>query len=185
MKNNLIIFPTDTVYGIGTTLYDTLGINKIYEIKGRDFNKPIAVLCANLEQIERFAKLTDLARLIGQRFWPGGLTLILETTEEYYEKTGEKTIGVRIPNHKLALEILNENGPMKVTSINQSGEPPLNDYEIIFEKYNNVVKKIYKNNETIQEVASTVISLVNNFEIIREGNITKNDILEVLKSLEA
>jgi len=182
--NEIIIFPTDTIYGIGTGIYNTEGIKRIYEIKGRDYTKPMAVLCANLKQVEEFAILTKEARLLAKQFWPGGLTLVLNTQEKYYKKTFEKTIGVRIPNHHQALELLIKYGPMKTTSVNMAGEEPLNDYLVIKERYENIVDKIYDNEISIAEVSSTVVNLTNNKPfIIREGSITINDINEVLKSL--
>lgn len=179
--DKIIIFPTDTVYGIGTGIYNTKGLHKIYELKDRDFTKPIAVLCASIEQIKEFAILTKEARIIAKAFWPGSLTLILKTNEKYRKKTLEKTIGVRIPNHKKALELLNKYGPMKTTSVNKSGEAPLNDYSEIKLKYENIVDEIYSNEEGMLEVSSTVINLSDGLFMIREGNITINDINEILK----
>lgn len=182
--DKIIIFPTDTVYGIGTGINNLDGIKKIYEIKGRDFTKPMAVLCANLDQVAEFAVLTREAKLLAKQFWPGGLTLILNTTDKYNKKTFEKTIGVRIPNHKQALNLLIKYGPLKTTSVNNSEEEPLNDYEIIKQRYENLVDEIYPNDEVISEHSSTVINLTNkDLYIIRQGSITIDEINEVLKSL--
>lgn len=182
MKNKLYIFPTDTVYGIGAKLYDKSAIDEIYNIKGRDFNKPISVLCSNIEQIKEFAIMTNDALIIANNFWPGALTIILKTNDKYYSITKEETIGVRIPNHKKALKLINELGPLKTTSINKSGEEPLNDYNSIYERYNKENIHIYKNDEEISKVSSTVIDLTNNLKVIREGDIKLNDILGVLNS---
>lgn len=181
MLKEVIIFPTDTVYGIGASIYDMESINRIYDIKGRNFNKPLAVLCYDIKQIEEFAVITSKDRLLANRFWPGGLTLILKTNQKYFDLTKELTIGVRIPNHKLALELLKKYGPMKTTSVNDSGEEPFNDYETINERYKNIVKDIYENNEEIQKVSSTVIDTLNNYNVLREGNITQLDIINCIK----
>ncbi|CCV64824.1 predicted translation factor, Sua5/YciO/YrdC/YwlC domain protein [Alteracholeplasma palmae J233] len=180
-KGDVIIFPTDTVYGIGARLLDHKAIKKIYKIKGRDFDKPIAVLCANIEQISEFAYVTDDIKKLAEAFWPGALTLILKTKYSYESETFEKTIGVRIPNHPLALELIRKNGPLKTTSVNKSGEAPLNDYEEIKAVYNKEVSAIYPNNEKILELASTVIDLTNGLEVIREGIITKKMIEDILR----
>lgn len=181
MLKKVLIFPTDTVYGIGASIYDKESIKKIYEIKGRDFNKPLAVLCSSIEQVNEFAVLTKQAKVIAEGFWPGGLTLILKTNKKYYDLTKEETIGVRMPNHKLALSLLDKYGPLKTTSVNTSGEEPLNDYEIIYEKYHDVVSDIYQNNESLTKLSSTVIDLTSdNYQILREGHITREDILKVL-----
>src|SRR5690554_812498 len=179
--NKIIIFPTDTVYGIGAPIYDLDSIKKIYEIKGRSFDKQLPVLCSSIEQIEKFAVVNDETLKLARNFWPGALTLILKTKDDYYKFSGEKTIGVRIPNHKLALELLNELGPLKTTSINDSGSEPLNDYETIHQKYNNKVSYIYKNTEASIGLASTIVSLVDDVKILRLGNITLEQIKESLK----
>ena len=75
----VIIFPTDTVYGIGTQIFDIEGIKRIYEIKNRPLDKPLACLCANLEQIESISYVTEDAKKLINKFLPGGLTLILES----------------------------------------------------------------------------------------------------------
>ena len=181
--DKIIIFPTDTVYGIGTGIYNVEGIKKIYEIKGRDYTKPMAVLCANLEQVAEFAVLTKEAKLLARQFWPGGLTLILNTTEKYRKQTFEKTIGVRMPNHKKALSLLIKYGPLKTTSVNYAEEEPLNDYEVIKQRYGNLVDEIYTNEELISKQSSTVINLTNNLHIIRQGTIKIDEINDVLKSL--
>lgn len=180
----IIIFPTDTVYGIGTGILNNEGIKKIYELKGRNFAKPMAVLCADLKQIEEFAIVTKEAKLLAKQFWPGAITLILNTNEKYRKKTLEKTIGVRIPNHKKTLELLKKYGPLKTTSVNEAGEEPLNDFEVIKARYQLLVDKIYDNDEPIIGVSSTVINLTDNLFVIREGSITIDDINECLKSLK-
>lgn len=99
MKSNVIIFPTDTVYGIGASVYDQDGIRRIYEIKHRPLNKPLAVLCSSVEQIEEIAYLTDDARKLIKAFLPGALTIILRSKDKIKESMGLETIGVRIPNY--------------------------------------------------------------------------------------
>ena len=180
-KGKVICFPTDTVYGLGTPLLDFDGIKRIYDIKGRNYDKPIAVLCSSMKQIEQFAVMNDEAKIIGKAFWPGALTLILPTKPSYYEKTGEKTIGVRIPNHLTALKIIKKLGPMKTTSMNQSGEKELNDYQEIKDKYGHLLNKVYPNDQEILKIASTVVLITDEIKILREGSITKEMIVKSLK----
>ncbi len=180
----VIIFPTDTVYGIGTKIFDIDGINKIYDIKKRPKDKPLACLCSSLEQIKSIAVVTKKAEALINKFLPGALTLILESKEEVYNKIGYKTIGVRIPNCKLALDILNENGPMLTTSVNESGFKPINEYELIVKEYENVVDKIYESNEKSSNLSSTVALLTNDdIKILREGEITLSMINDCLNNI--
>jgi len=178
----VIIFPTDTVYGIGTKIFDIDGINKIYEIKKRPKDKPLACLCASLDQIKGIAYITPDAEKLINKFLPGALTLILKSKPDVYEKIGYKTIGVRIPNSKIALDILKENGPMLTTSVNESGFKPINEYDLIVKEYETKVDKIYKSNELSSNISSTVILIDNSdIKILREGQISKTMIDECLK----
>ena len=175
--SKVLIFPTDTVYGIGTPIFDIEGINKIYEIKKRPKDKPLACLCSDLEQIKSIAYVNDSAIKLINKFLPGPLTLILRSKEDVEKKIGYKTIGVRIPNCDIALNILKENGPMLTTSVNESGNVPLNEYADIKKEYNDKVDYIYDTNIHSSNISSTVLLMVGNeFKILREGEISLEQI---------
>ena len=178
--SKVIIFPTDTVYGIGTPIFDVEGIKRIYDIKKRPKEKPLACLCANLEQIKSIAYLNDKAIKLINEFLPGALTLILKSKEEVFEKIGYKTIGVRIPNSKIALDILKENGPMLTTSVNESGSVPLNEYDDIKKNYNDLVDYIYNTDRQSSNIASTVVLIDgDSIKVLRAGEISLDDILRI------
>ena len=170
--SKVIIFPTDTVYGIGTPIYDLEGIERIYKIKNRSKNKPLACLCATLDQIEKIAILDERSRMLINKYLPGALKLISKSTAEVNGKIGYTTIGVRIPKHEIALNILKENGPMLTTSVNDSGSVPLNEYDDIYAKYFSLVDKIYKTNSSSSNVSSTVVSCVGEkLVVLRQGEV--------------
>ncbi len=180
--SKVIIFPTDTVYGIGTPIFDIEGIERIYNIKHRPKEKPLACLCANLEQIESIAYVTKDAKKLIDKYLPGALTLILNSKDEVIDKIGYKTIGVRIPNSKIALDILKENGPMLTTSVNESGEVPENEYEDVLKDFGKYVDKVYDTDHKSSSVPSTVVLINDNsFKILREGEIKEEDIRHFLK----
>ena len=184
MKTNyVIIFPTDTVYGIGASVFDKEGMDRIYKIKNRPYSKPLAVLCANLEQIDDICYLTSDAKKLIERFLPGPLTLILKSKENVCKTFGHETIGVRIPKYNLALDILNEEGPFATTSVNESGKPSLNDYLEIKKDYSSLVDKIYEpTGEATSSLASTVVDMTQGKpKVLREGAITLQMIEECLK----
>ncbi len=182
--SKLYIFPTDTVYGIGCSFFDKKNINRIYEIKKRDLNKPLAVLCSSLEQIKTLAYLKlDDEKLI-RTFLPGALTIILKTKQEVFEKTGYETVGVRIPDCKVALDLIEKVGPMATTSVNDSGEIPLNEYEIIKLKYMDTVDEIIKpdlNFISSNKSSTVILSSESGIKVIRIGDISLDDINEALK----
>ena len=165
----IIIFPTDTVYGIGCNIYDIESINKIYEIKGRSHDKPLA--CRSDRPQIRWP----------DSFLPGPLTLILKSRDIVFNKIGYKTIGVRIPNNINTINLLLENGPMLTTSVNDSGEEPLNNYDDIYNKYHDLVDYIYKDDIKSSNISSTVVEIVDDkINILREGQIKEKDIINVL-----
>ena len=176
----VIIFPTDTVYGIGTPIFDIEGIEKIYKIKNRSKDKPLACLFSNIGQMEDICYLDDKTKKLINEFLPGPLTIIVKTKDNVFEKIGYKTIGIRIPNSKIALNILDKYGPMLTTSVNDSGYTPINEYNEIVNKYNNLVDKIYDTNEVSSNLSSTVISLVDGFKVLRVGEIKVEQILKVI-----
>lgn len=183
MKNNyVIIFPTDTVYGIGASIYDKDGMDRIYKIKNRPYSKPLAVLCANLEQIEDICYVSDDARKLINAFLPGPLTIILKSKEKVKDTFGHDTIGIRIPNYKLAREILEKEGAFATTSVNESGMPSLNDYTKIKAEYSTLVDYIYApTGEKTSSLASTVVDLTGDKPcVLRAGAITSEMINDTL-----
>lgn len=180
---DVIIFPTDTVYGIGAKITDIEALNKIYELKKRPKDKKLAVLCASVEDISKIAYLNENAYKLINHYMPGALTIVLKTKEELVSDFIFDTIAVRIPNHELALRILNENGPLATSSVNISGSAPLNDYIEIVKKFASDVTYVYPNALDCSKVSSTIVNLSNgSCELIREGSIKFSDILKVLNN---
>lgn len=183
--SKVIIFPTDTVYGIGASVYDKEGMMRIYQIKHRPLDKPLAVLCADIAQIQDIAVVNDLAYYLIKKFLPGAVTFILSAKPKLQEAMGLKTVGIRIPNSKLAQTILLKNGPMATTSVNESGEKPLNTYADIIAAYGNDVEEIYQPEEPSSNQSSTVIDITTDkFKILREGSITLEMINNYLDSIK-
>lgn len=180
-NGDVIIFPTDTVYGIGARISDDLAVSKIYEIKNRPQDKRLAVLCSSLEDIEKVAILNNDAIKLINHFMPGGLTVILNSRPEVRSEFIHETVAVRIPDHELALRILKINGPMATSSVNRSGLAPLNDYVEIVEQFRDEVLCVYPNTQIPSKVSSTIISLVDEKPtLIREGNIKFSEIINFL-----
>ncbi len=112
---------------------------------------------------------------------PGPFTLILKAKPNICDIVGFDTVGVRIPNSALALDILNKMGPMTTTSVNDSGSVALNDYETIYNKYNDLVDEIYKPCGESSNLASTVVKIENDeIKILREGAIKLSDIKKII-----
>ena len=180
-NGDVIIFPTDTVYGIGARINDLEALEKIYEIKKRPKDKRLAVLCAGVSDIEKIAYVNNDAIKLINEFMPGALTIILKSREEVRNEFIFETVAVRIPNHELALQILRENGAMATSSVNISGAKPMNDYVDIVKRFSNEVSCIYPNVLIPSRVSSTIIDLSSKeCVLIREGNIKFSEILKFL-----
>ena len=170
LKDEVIIFETDTVYGIGCLIDSEIGIKRIYNIKKREDKKPLAVLCANIEQVKELVKNFDGNSYLADKYWPGALTLIFNKTNTISDSitSGFNTVGVRIPNDKIALNILKKYGPMAVTSLNISSEPALLKFEDTL-AFENEVDFIVKGKD-LSSSSSTVYDCVNN-KVLRQGEI--------------
>jgi L-threonylcarbamoyladenylate synthase len=121
----LVAFPTDTVYGVGALAFHREAVMRLYTVKGRSTDKAIAVLLgreADLAQVA--AELTPAARRLAEKFWPGSITLVVPKNPKLPDAiSSTPTVGVRMPDHDFARQLLTLTGPMAVTSANRSGEP--------------------------------------------------------------
>ena len=122
----LVVFPTDTVYGIGTRPDDPAATARLFEAKGRPRDLELPILVASIAEAELIARFDDRARALAGRWWPGPLTLVLPRTSASAEwDLGEdrSTVGVRMQHHPLALALLAATGPLAVSSANRTGAP--------------------------------------------------------------
>ena len=125
LDGGLVAFPTDTIYGLGALPSRHDAIQRIYTVKTRSASNPIALLLAGAEELDSVAILPDEALPLVRRFWPGGITLVLPKAKDLYEGIGlGDTVGVRVPNLPLTLELIRQaGGKLAVTSANMSGQP--------------------------------------------------------------
>jgi tRNA threonylcarbamoyl adenosine modification protein (Sua5/YciO/YrdC/YwlC family) len=168
----VIAYPTDTIYGIGCDIFSKKGIEKIYQIKGRDKKKPLSFICSDLSHISQFAKVPNYAYRIMKRLLPGPYTFILEASSEVPRMLvpKRKTVGIRVPDNEIALSIVRELGnPIISTSANLSGENVISDpadIEVILGKQLDAII----DGGVLSGDPSTVIDLTGNSpEIIRKG----------------
>lgn len=182
VEGSVVIFPTDTVFGLACRLYDEAATKRIIKIKNRDERKHLAVLCDTLVTVNDLAVIDERALKLAHAFWPGPLTIILPSTKSHYEKTGFKTIGVRIPDHDGVIKLIKQNGPLVTTSVNMSGKEPMTNLNEIKKLFGDKVDYIYhEKNAFYLNVSSTTIDLTNKEpKVIREGTITKQQIKAVL-----
>jgi tRNA threonylcarbamoyl adenosine modification protein (Sua5/YciO/YrdC/YwlC family) len=125
-RSELVVLPTDTVYGIGCDAFSAKGVASLLAAKGRGPQSPPPVLIPNLATLNALAEdIPDVATRLAKTFWPGALTMILRAQPSLAWDLGETkgTVALRMPDHKIALALLEEVGPMAVSSANLTGEP--------------------------------------------------------------
>jgi tRNA threonylcarbamoyl adenosine modification protein (Sua5/YciO/YrdC/YwlC family) len=125
-KGELVVMPTDTVYGVAADAFSPAAVQRLLDAKGRDRTAPPPVLIPGVATLDALAEtVPDEVRALVEKFWPGGLTVILRARGTLSWDLGETrgTVALRMPAHPIALELLAETGPLAVSSANATGEP--------------------------------------------------------------
>ncbi len=170
LDKKTVIFRTDTVYGIGALYHDKVGVQKIYQIKGREKNKPLVILCASLKEALTFTTDETHLRPLAQKYWPGALTLVVSKSDAVpaFVNAGFDTIGLRIPHDPIALRLLKHFGPMAVTSLNLSHQPEVKTFKEAL-RFNHLSDYIVEADDA-KGRASTVYD-VSNKRVLRQGSV--------------
>ena len=177
-NGGVIIFPTDTVYGIGCNPYDANAVKKIYEIKSREKIKSLPVLASSIQIVKQISIIDEFTENIIKKYWPGPLTLILKLKDKNLKKSLnlEDKIAVRIPNSECTLKLLNKCNLLVGTSANVSGDSSFTDPQECMKNVKNY--DVFVDGGTITSKGeSTIIEIENEkIRIIREGALKKEDI---------
>jgi L-threonylcarbamoyladenylate synthase len=178
-KGGIVVFPTDTVYGIGCNPYNENSVKKIYEIKSRTKLKSLPVLAYSLDVVKEIALIDEFTEKIIEKYWPGPLTLILKLTDQKLKKSlnlGNK-IAVRIPDSKCTLKLLEKCRLLVGTSANISGNSSYTNPDECIKNIKNY--DMFLNGGIIASKGeSTIIEIENKeIKIIREGVLKIEDIV--------
>jgi L-threonylcarbamoyladenylate synthase len=180
----LVVYPTDTVYGIGTTPFDVDAVRRVFEAKKRPLGKPVPVLVSGIDVARRLVDVTYDAEKLMRRFWPGGLTIVLRAKPDVPSIVhgGTGKVGVRMPNHKVALILIEKSGGALVgTSANIHRQPPPKTAEEAIEQLGDHVDYVIDSGLAPGGKPSTVIDLtMSPPRIVRRGPVTREDIESVL-----
>lgn len=184
-QGKLVVFPTETVYGIGANALDTQAAKSIFTAKGRPADNPLIVHISDISQITPLVSdFPEKARKLAKEFWPGPLTMILPKSESIPEvvSPGLSTVAIRLPSHPVALALLEQSGiPVVAPSANRSGSPSPTTAEHVLSDLNGRVDLILDGGDCNVGVESTVISLANEIPmLLRPGAITPEMITEVI-----
>ena len=178
-NGGVIIFPTDTVYGVGCNPYDVNAVKKIYEIKSREKIKSLPVLASSIEIVKQISIIDEFTEKIIKKYWPGPLTLILKLKDKNLKESLnlEDKIAVRIPNSVCTLKLLNKCNLLVGTSANVSGDSSFTDPQECMKNVKNY--DVFVDGGTITSKGeSTIIEIENEkIHVIREGALKKEDIV--------
>ncbi|MCD7034678.1 threonylcarbamoyl-AMP synthase [Metabacillus sp. GX 13764] len=188
-ENELVAFPTETVYGLGANAQSDEAVAKIYQAKGRPSDNPLIVHVADKEQVKKIAaKIPPLAEKLMETFWPGPLTLVLPKQDGLSKlvTAGLETVAVRMPEDALALALIKESGlPIAAPSANLSGKPSPTLAEHVAHDLTGKIAGILDGGPTGVGVESTVVDCTGEVPVIlRPGGITKEQLEEAVGTVE-
>ncbi|MGI0056798.1 MAG: L-threonylcarbamoyladenylate synthase [Nitrosarchaeum sp.] len=181
-SGGIVVFPTDTVYGIGCNPYDKKAIKRIYKIKSREISKSLPILAFSKDIAAKIVEFDKDSEKIAQKIWPGPLTLILKLTDKKLKVTLNEVdkIAIRVPKHQCALELLKKCDFLIGTSANISGTGPFRNSQ---ECYQNIhdFDLFLDGGKITSSGESTIIEFEEGkLKIHREGVLTKKEILKIL-----
>jgi L-threonylcarbamoyladenylate synthase len=185
----LAAFPTDTVYGIGCRADDAEAIGRLFAAKRRPVDKQVPILAASLEQAAALGyEVEDRVRALAARWWPGPLTIVLRAQPGLGGESKQPlTQAFRVPDHPVALALIERSGPLATSSANRSGEPETYDADDILVAFadDDLLDAVVDGGRVPGGVASTVLDLTGaSARILREGPITRDELAEVIGRID-
>lgn len=186
-RGQLVVLPTDTVYGVGADAFDAEAVQRLLDAKGRGRDMPPPVLISATTTLEALA--TDLPGWLGgltEHYWPGPLTIVCRQQPSLRWDLGETrgTVAIRMPDHEAALELLGRTGPLAVSSANSTGAPAALDADEAESMLGWGVEVILDGGPSAGSAPSTILDCTGNEpRILREGSISASDLRAVLEGL--
>lgn len=184
LRGELVVVPTDTVYGIGTRPDRPDATASLFAVKGRPPHLELPVLLPSIASATDVAVMDERAERLAAGLWPGAITLVLPRTAESasWDLGGDAaTIGIRVPHHPLALAVLAGTGPLAVTSANRSGEPTPPSCTGVTEVFGDAVSVYLCEDAPLRGRASTVVDLAHGDPVLlRSGDVDERTIARLL-----
>jgi len=188
-NGGLVAFPTDTVYGLGANAFNEEAVLRVYKVKKRELNKPLSILVSKENELHELVKeIPECAKALIKKFWPGALTLILPASDKLSSSltAGSETIGVRIPDNKTAIALIEESGlPITSPSANISGHANPRNAEDVLKELGGSIDMVIDGGNSNSGLPSTVAGLTGGkLNVLREGKISKAALEEILSRKE-
>lgn len=188
-RGELVVFPTETVYGLAADALDEAAVQRVYDAKGRAETHALPVQIASVDQLSRVTSFVPEAAIaLAGKFWPGPLTLVMPKSDSIPDAVtgGGPKIGVRIPDHPIALALLEELGsPIVATSANMHGRPPATGVGCAMRGFGNMLSVVLDGGKCAIGVPSTVIDVsVVPPKVLRHGAISADEIRKVVGEVD-
>jgi tRNA threonylcarbamoyl adenosine modification protein (Sua5/YciO/YrdC/YwlC family) len=192
-RGDLIVIPTDTVYGIAADAFNPAAVAKLLDAKGRGRNSPPPVLVSDIKTLDALAEhMTSEMSALAEAFWPGGLTIVVPARTTLAWDLGDTngTVAVRMPDHTVALELLRETGPLAVSSANLTGQPAaVTATEANTALGDRIAVYLEAGESSGSRVGSTIVDATPTVDgkpvrILREGTVSRDEIREVVGAIE-
>jgi L-threonylcarbamoyladenylate synthase len=182
-RGGLVIYPTETVYGLGCNPLDTEAVKKLLKLKGNR-TKPLPVLAASIKDAEKIAVISQKGRKLAAKFWPGPLTIVVPKKPVLPDvvTSGLDSVGLRVPDNEAALSLISLSGGLLIgSSANRGGEEPPRTVQEIAEELREKVNVVLDRGATALGRPSTVVDLTSGEpRILREGQVGLEEILDAL-----
>ncbi len=183
-EGGLVVYPTETIYGLGADPFNRISVLKVFGAKRRPFKKPLSVAVTDFDQMDELVFTNNAARRLSEAFMPGPLTIILKKKARLPKELTSRSekLGIRIPDNQIALKFIEAAGPVTATSANVSGQPNPITAKDAKDQLGNSIDFILDGGMCKLGKPSTVVdlSVEGSFEILREGSITRQEIERVL-----
>jgi L-threonylcarbamoyladenylate synthase len=183
-KSGLVIYPTDTVYGLGCDPFNVKAVEKVFKVKGERKSKPLPILASEMKAVERIAHMNKDAKKIAKKYWPGPLTLVVPKKPALPSivTCNLESVGVRIPNHKVALQLITLCGGLIVgTSANKTGEKPPKTAQEAASQLGERVDIVLDGGQAPLSQESSIVNLTSKTpKMIREGPIKLTHIMNTI-----
>ena len=187
-RGDLVVLPTDTVYGLGTDAFSQKGPQKLLAAKGRDRNMPIPVLVGHVKALDGLAQRVDgVTKALAEAFWPGALTIVVKAQPTLRWDLGEtnQTVALRMPLNPIAIELLNAVGPMAVSSANKTGQPASTNVDEAIAQLGEEVTIYLDGGQTPGNVASTIVDVSSGeIKLLRQGAIPLEEIRLIVPNIQ-
>jgi len=186
-KGGLVVYPTDTVYGLGCDPFNVRAVKRVFKVKGERKEKPLPILASDIKAVEKIAHLNERARKIAERHWPGPLTLVVSKKPVLPSivTCGLSSVGVRIPNHTTAFQLISLcDGLLVGTSANKTGEKSPKTAHEASEQLGRQVDIVLDGGPTTLGRESSIVDLTSRrLKMLREGPVKLVDVLNALRDL--